>query len=135
MTLTHVPSVLHQRQQSDTPTPPPNTLRPVLLRQLRFVLPPPSPQSLCHRLLRIRLLRSPTPLLTPTHPWIQKGILQLYPTPRRERNRRLPSNLPLPPLHTTTSMYLTRTLLSPPFRLSFPPIRWNSYPTSLRLSG
>src|SRR5438128_9993381 len=99
MTLTHVPSVLHQRRQRDNPPPPPNTLRPVLLRQLCFVLPPPSPQSLCHKLLWIRLLQSPTPLLTPTHPWIQKDILQLYPTPRRERNRRLLSNLLPLPLH------------------------------------
>src|SRR5580765_6504845 len=121
MTLAHVPSVLHQRKQRDDPPPPLNNPLPVLLKQLRFASPPPSLQLLHHRSLRIRILRSLTPLSTPIHPWIQRDILRLYPTLRRERNRRLPSNLPLPPLHTTTSMYLTRTLLSPPFRLSFPP--------------
>src|SRR5437660_8530658 len=104
MTLAHAPGVLHQRKQRDDPPPPPNNLLPVLLKQLRFALPPPSLQLLRHRSLRIRILRSLTPLPTLIHPWIQRGILQLYPTLRRERNRRLLSNLPLPPLHPPTSL-------------------------------
>src|SRR5438128_2142408 len=135
MTRTPVLDVLLQRSRRNAPPPPPNLPVQTLVKQLLSVLPPPSLQLLCHRLLRIRILRSPTPLSPPTHPWIQRVLLRLYPTLRRGRNRRLLNNLPPHPLPSPTSMYLTRTPLSPPFRLSFPLTRWNSYPVSPRLNG